>query len=226
MPSVGVPAPPGGVANAGGVAMPGGVAPGDLPSFPGSSDEPPDMPIPLPGVPVPGMPCRGGTPGGGLPPKPGPKPGAFPENPFGGGGAPTGRPAPSAVLRNGMLPLMALPVPVPSGGKKPGRGGGGGARFDGEMSGGGGPKLISLGGGGGRCGAGFLGGTDGTAGFFLSFLTRSCSLPVCFLIRLLLKSPPCSRRRISNFRNSTIVITAERINSKTTNTSETPMMVE
>lgn len=198
-----------------GVKPSGGVAPPDL-SFPGISDPPaaPLMP-PRPGVPMPGMPCKGGMPGGGLPIDIGPKPGALP---FGGGGAPTGKPAPPGVR-------IKLPLFPSNSGRNPGR-----SKIASSICLGGGPRGISLGGGGGLPGGGggFLGGTDGTAGFFLSLCGCSGSRldAVCFLMRLLLKSPPAKRRRISNFRNSTMVMTAERISSRITSTITSPITVE
>lgn len=167
------------------VAESGGVPPGDLVPMPGNKDAPPAWPMGVPprgGVFVPCIggppkPWIGGTPCGAFPESPnaaGPIPGPLPG---GGGGAPTGKPEPPGVRMNGNLPVMsaygALLLAVPSGGKKPGRGGGGGMpSFPGS---GGGPRAVPGGGGGGFAILGFLGGTVGTAGFLVPLFGLSGS---------------------------------------------------
>jgi hypothetical protein len=90
--------------------------------------------------------------------------------------------------------------------------------------------LKSSGGGGGTAGKPLLLGTNfalsGIFGFFgtafFSVISDGFFLPPMALILLCKKSPPAFRRRISNLRSSTMVITAARMTSSTAKTITRP----
>mmetsp|Transcript_50906 Transcript_50906/g.91646 ORF Transcript_50906/g.91646 Transcript_50906/m.91646 type:complete len:234 (-) Transcript_50906:2348-3049(-) len=183
--------------------FPFGVPSGVWSKRPGSKELPPGVPIGVSNVPFPRAEFTGDLPWM-LPPFMGGTPGAPRAAGRGGGGAPSGRPWPLAVRNAGIPGIELIPVPPagPSIGKNEGRDTG----------------AFAGGGGGGALFGGCLGATRGTAGFgggFLRNFSSDSALGPILRMRLLRKSPPTRRRRISNFRSSTMVITAQRITSRT-----------